>query len=261
MKKTMIALALVMAVTTSVIFANGQKETASSSSEELVLNFATNAEYPPMEFIDDDGNMTGFDIDLLNHIGTELGYTINIKNVAWDGIFAGLANGAYQGVAAGITVTDERKQALEFTNTYLEVTQAFISRSDDSQNKATTAADCEGKTVGVLMGSTSDIYLQDSGVDMEIKGYDDIASAVEDMLNGNTSIVVTDSVVAAEYVLKNESFKGKLTITGNDKSTSQPMAMCFQKGDTKNVELINGALAKMEEDGSLQALKEKWSLL
>ncbi len=257
MKKTLITLMMILAFTSTVVFAQGSKET---EEESKVITMATNAEWPPLEFVDEDGNITGFEMELLQKFSEVSDYTFTPINIAWDGIFAGLANGAYDGIASGVSVTEERKSAMEFTTPFLVVTQSIIVPTDTGF-EAAKIDELEGKKVGVQIGTTGDLMLQDSGYDVIIKSYDSIALAVEDLLNGNLDAVVTDSVVAGEYVLGNDAFKGKLKVSGTSEENVEPIAMCFPKGDTMHVEIVNNALKALEDNGTMDELKAKWGIL
>jgi len=258
MKKFTMMISLLLALVMTGVYANGNTEQA--NTEDKVVHIASNCEWPPLEFVDAEGNVVGFEIDLLKALEDVTGYTFEVKNVAWDGIFAGMANGAYDGVASGVSVTDERKNVMDFSSTILNVTQSIISPKSTA-NPATSAEGLSGKKVGVLIGSTGDLYLQDSGIDVDIKAYDDVASSIEDLINGNLDYAVTDSIVASEYVLQNENYQAKLEITGQAGDVAEPIAFAFSKGDSFHVNLVNEGLKTLEENGTFDTLKSKWKLI
>jgi polar amino acid transport system substrate-binding protein len=257
MKKTLITLLMVMAIATTTIFAQGAKETSAEADKVIVM--ASNAEWPPLEFVDENGEVVGFEIDLLKELEGVTDYTFEVKNVSWDGIFAGLANGAYDGVISGVSVTDERKKSMSFSDVFLNINQSIISLSSN-ENPSTNLESLVSKKAGVLIGSTSDILLQDSGLDIDIMSYDSIALAVEDLINGNLECVLTDSVVAGEYVVTNKAFEGKLKITGDLDGVSEPIAMCFNKDDSFHTEIVNAGLKILTENGTLDKLYKKWAI-
>ena len=257
MKKCILIAFLLLTITINGTFANGSKET---QEDEKIVHMASHCEWPPLEFVDTNGDIVGFEIDLVHALGEVTGYTFDIKNVAWDGIFAGMANGAYDGIASGVSVTTERKKVMDFSDTILNVTQSIIAPKA-KENPATNLASLAGKKVGVLIGSTGDLFLQDSGVDIDIKAYDDVASSIEDLINGNLDYAVTDSIVASEYVLQNENFQAKLEITGQAGDIAEPIAMAFSKGDSFHVNLINKGLQELKENGTFDTLKNKWKLI
>lgn len=259
MKKLLITLTLLLSITTLSIFASGSKE-APTENGKKVITMATNAEWPPLEFVDDKGNVVGYEVELTQALSTVTDYEWKVVNVAWDGIFAGMANGAYDGLASGVSVTEERKKAMLFTTPILKETQTIIVKSN-ATNPPTNLDELVGKKVGVLMGSVGDLFLQDSGKDIIIKQYDNIAFGIEDMLNNNLDAVVVDSIVAGEYVLTNDNYKGKLITSGQADTVGNPIAMAFPKGEMEKVEMVNKALAELEANGTIATLKAKYGIL
>jgi polar amino acid transport system substrate-binding protein len=260
MKKTIAIMLILSLCLPFAVLAQGQKE--SDTKESYV--FAANCAWPPLEFVDENGDIVGFEIDLVDEIANVSGTEISIMNVAWDGIFAGLSNGAYDAVASGVSVTEERKASMEFSTPIMTITQAIIAPVSTTDLHDVTSLD--GKTIGVQLGTTGHLYLDDylednPGTDYEIKAYDEIGFAVEDLLNGNLDCVVTDSVIASDYVLSNQNYAGKLHVTGTASDIGEPIAIAIKKGNTALLELVNGALATLEENGTMQQLREKWNIL
>lgn len=249
MKKTIIVLCILLACF-SPVFAGGSKE----KTDGYV--FAADATWPPLEFVDN-GVLTGFEVELMPMIGEKVGVTMTVKNVPWDTIFAGLANGAYDGVASGVTVTDDRKLTMDFSTPILSAGQVVIIKTPDA---ATVKGidDLTGKKIGVQIGTTGDFALDD--YDVVKRAYDDIGLAIEDMMNGNLDAAVCDSLIASDFVLANDNYKGKITVVG-EPFTEEDIAIAVKKGNTTLLNLINEGLAKMEADGSLAALKAKWNIL
>ena len=173
---------------------------ASGSSEKEGYTFATNANWPPLEYVDENGEIVGFEIDLIKAISETSGVPMDYVNTSWDTIFAGLANGQYDGIASGVTVTEERKQTIDFSTTIYQVTQSILTKKENSE--LTTVESLFGKTVGVQMGTTGHFAMEEYP-EITIKAYEDIALAIEDMINGNSDAVVCDSVIASDYVTQN----------------------------------------------------------
>jgi polar amino acid transport system substrate-binding protein len=249
MKKACIVLCVLLACLAPV-FAGGEKE----KTDGFV--FAADATWPPLEFVDN-GVLTGFEVELMPMIGEKIGVKMTVKNIPWDTIFAGLANGAYDGVASGVTVTDERKLTMDFSTPILSAGQVVIVRTGDAE-KFKGIQDLDGRKIGVQIGTTGDFALDDYNVVK--RAYDDIGLAIEDMMNGNLDAAVCDSLIASDFVLANDNYKGKITVVG-EPVTQEDIAIAVKKGDTKLLNLINEGLAKMEADGSLAALKAKWNIL
>jgi polar amino acid transport system substrate-binding protein len=232
------------------LFANGSKETNSG------YVFAADATWPPLEFVEN-GVLTGFEVELMPMIGEKVGVEMTVKNIPWDTIFAGLANGAYDGVSSGVTVTEERKKSMDFSTPILQAGQVVIIPVS-MKDAIGGIDDLEGKKVGVQIGTTGDFALD--GRPVEKKAYDDIGLAIEDMLNGNIDAAVCDSLIASDFVLANDNYSSKLMVAGSP-FTEEDIAIAVKKGDTELLDLVNKGLAMMKEDGSYDALKAKWNLL
>lgn len=251
------ALALLLtALTAATLFAAGAKETPAAGPKTYV--FAADATWPPLEFVDEQGNLTGFEVELMPLVGKEVGETFTVQNIPWDTIFAGLANGAYDGVSSGVTVTEERKKTMDFSTPILSNGQVVIIQTKD-QDAIKGVKDLPSKAkVGVQIGTTGDFALE--AYDVDTKRYDDIGLAIEDMLNGNLDACVCDSLIASDFVLANANYQGKLAIAG-EPFTQEDIAIAVQKGNTELLKKINDGLAAMEKDGSMAALKKKWNIL
>ena len=242
-----ISLVIAIFLIAAAVFAGGQ-------SEEKVYVFASDVAWAPMEFVDANGDVVGFDIDLMAAIAEEAGFKYEIRNTAWDGIFAGLANGAYDGVISSVTITDDRKKAMDFSDPYINAGQVLIVPKETSG--VTTLDDMVGMKVGVQNGTTGDFAVEAvSGV--ERRAYDEIGFAVEDLMNGNLDGVVCDSPVAADYVLQNESYKGALKIVG-EPFTEEYYGIAVQKGDDELLAMINSGLKAVIESGKRDELINKW---
>ncbi len=226
----------------------------SGCKKEDKIVIASDVAWAPMEFIDENGDMVGFDIDLMAEIAKAGGFKYEIKNTAWDGIFAGLANGAYDGIISSVTITDERKNTMDFSDPYINAGQILIVKS--ALNGVTTLQDMKGMTVGVQIGTTGDFAVE-AVAGVERKTYDEIGLAVEDLMNGNVDGVVCDSPVAADYVLANDNYKGKLKIVG-EPFTEEFYGIAVQKGNTELLEKINAGLKKVIESGKRDELIKKW---
>ena len=246
-KYAFIAIALLLLPLT--LFASGATE------EKSEYVFATDATWPPFEYIDEAGNLTGFEVELVPMIGEAVGKTFVVQNIPWDTIFAGLANGQYDGVASGVTVTEERKQTMDFSMPIASQGQVVVViTGSDIQS----ADDLTGKSVGVQIGTTGDFALDD--YDVNRRQYDDIGLAIQDMINGNLDACVCDSIIASDFVLANENYAGMLRVAG-EPFTDEEIAIAVKKGNTELLDLVNQGLQAMMDDGSFDALKAKWNIL
>lgn len=226
----------------------------SCAKKPAQITVASDATWPPMEYVDENKNVVGFDIDLVNEIAKAEGFKVEIKNTAWDGIFAGLAAGNYQVIASSVTITDERKATMDFSDPYVNAGQVLVIRKDTTGINA--LSDLVGKKVGAQIGTTGAIEIgKVQGV--ELKTYDEVGLAFEDLVNGNIEGVVADSPIAANFALQNTTYKDKLMIVGKP-FTDEWLGFAFKKGDTKTLKLFNDGLAKVKSSGKLDELQKKW---
>jgi polar amino acid transport system substrate-binding protein len=250
MKKTLL-IAILILVSFSVIFAGGSKEKSG-------YVFGSDATWPPLEYVDENGEVTGFEVDLIKEISNRANVPMTVRNVAWDGIFAGLANNAYDAVASGVTILEERKAAMDFTIPILEITQSIIVNKGIQDLK--DESDLVGKTIGVQIGTTGH-FAAEKIANVTIKAFDDIGLAVEDLINKNLDCVVADSIIASDFVLANENYANKLTVSGTVAGDVEQIAMAVKKGNKELLELLNKHIAELFEDGTIDKLKAKYDIL
>ncbi len=224
-----------------------------SAWAEKTIIFASDATWPPMEFVDANKNIVGYSIDFLTAAGKEVGFTPVFKNTAWDGIFAGLASGKYDSISSSVSITEERQKKMDFSEPYFVVQQALIVQKD---SKASSLADLKGKKVGGQIGTTG--YFAIKGAEgVEPKSYDEIGLAMEDLNVGRISAVVCDDPVAANYALI--KYKDTLKIASVIK-TDKPEYYGFpvKKGNKEILDLINKGIEAVKAKGIDQELKKKW---
>jgi len=225
-----------------------------STAKKFVI--ASDASWPPMESVDANKNIVGFDIDLINAIAKDQKFEVEIKNTAWDGIFAGLEGGAYDAILSSVTITDDRKKTYDFSEPYFDANQAIVTRTDDNTIKS--EQDLAGKTVGAQIGTTGAIYIGDKLKEATLKQYDTPDLAMMDLLNKNIDAVVVDTPVAANYALQAEQFKGKLSMAAQI-VTDERYGLTVQKGDPKKLlALFNAGLKNVKASGEYDRIYQKW---
>jgi polar amino acid transport system substrate-binding protein len=225
-------------------------------SQTKKFTFGSDATFPPMEFVDaTTKQVVGFDVDMINAIGKVAGFEAVVKSTAWDGIFAGLAAGDYDGVLSSVTITDERKATMDFSKPYVNAGQVIIVPK--TTKNVSKPSDLAGLVVGVQISTTGDIAVAKIAGVKEKKTYDDIGLAVEDLSIGRIDAVVVDSPTAAGYVLQNDKYKAKLQIVGVP-FTEEYYGIAVKKGNTELLGLIDKGLDVIMKDGTLDKLKKKW---
>lgn len=215
---------------------------------------ASDCTWPPMEMVNEDNEIVGFDIDLIKAVAEKGGFEVDIQNTAWDGIFAGLAAGRYDAIISSVTITEERKKKMDFSIPYINAGQVLIVSADD--NSTVSLEDLSGEKVGAQIGTTGAIEIKNRS-DLVLKTYDELGLAIEDLAQGRLSGVVADTPIAANYALQNPNYKGKLKIVG-EPFTKEQYGIAVKKGNEKVLKLINKGLEKVLEEGTDKELVNKW---
>jgi len=226
---------------------------AQSASDTIII--ATDAAFPPMEFVNDEKEIVGFDIDLMNAIAEEMDLTIEFKNTAWDGIFAGLDVGDYDAILSAVTIRPDRQENYDFSEPYINAGQAIVVRADEEDiSGAETLA---GETVGAQIGTTGAFAVEDLG-NATLKEYDTIDLAFLDLVNGNVDAVVVDSPLAWDYALISDQFVGRLKIVG-EPMTEECYGLMVRKGENQDLlQAFNEGLEKIKQSGKYDEIYDRW---
>jgi len=218
------------------------------------IKVATDATWPPMEMVDANKQIVGYDIDFINAVAKEAGLTVEFKNTAWDGIFAGLDTGKYDAIISSVTITDERKAKYDFSDAYTSIGQILVVPKTDKTSK--TIADLKGKKVGSQIGTTGAMEVKKvAGV--ESKTYDEIGLAFEDMAAGRISGVVCDEPVAAHFALKKKEYKEKFKIVGKA-FTKEGYGIVVKKGNKELVAQLNKGIQAVKAKKLDTRIHTKW---
>lgn len=234
--------------------------------EDGVLNVATNCEFDPFEFLDDDGNPVGIDIEIAAAIAEKLGVTLKITDMAFESVVGSVGSGAHDLAAAGLTVDEERKQSVDFSMSYFNSNQVVIAKSDDAILELTEVDDVEsalaGKKIGVQNGTTGYKYASGDSDDYDgvtdsdkVLGFASGALAVAALLNGQVDYVVIDAVPASKLVAANEGIAASSVVL-----TGEEYALAVKKGNSDLLEKVNAALQELIDDGTLEAIFNKYDL-
>jgi polar amino acid transport system substrate-binding protein len=221
------------------------------SSGELVM--ATNAQFEPYEFYGDDGKITGIDVEIMTKIAEKLGKTLRIEDMDFDSIVAAVQTGKCDVGAAGLSITEERKQFVNFTDTYTTAKQVIIVKEDSD---IAGPDDLNGKIIGTQTGTTGELYVTD---DYEAEGLATVErfksgnEAVLALTQGKVDCVVIDNNPAEVFVQKNPGLKILET-----EYTLEEYAFAVAKGNNDLLEKINKAVAELKESGELQAIIDKY---
>lgn len=218
-----------------------------------VMKVGSDTTYPPMETVDPaSGQIVGFDVDVLNAICAKINCKAEFVTTAWDGIFAALQQGQFDLVASGVSITDERKQTMDFSDPYIVVSQAVMLRVAD---EGMTLDDIKAKGLKLAaQTATTNATLAEELVGRDnVALYDTFAGAIVALKNGDVAGVIIDGTSAAAY---EKEFAGELII-GIKGLKSDPLGLVFRKGD-ENVAAFNEGLKAITDDGTMDALKAKY---
>ena len=218
----------------------------SKSKKELVM--ATNAEFPPYEFYENQ-KIVGIDAEIARAIADKLGMELVIEDMLFDSIIPALISGKADIGVAGMTVTEDRLENIDFSEPYVQASQAIIVKV--GEDKVKSAEDLEGKTIGVQLGTTGDIYVADvtENVERFNKGFE----AVQSLAQGKIDAVVIDDQVAKALAAGNDQVE-----VLDESFTDEEYAIAFKKGNEDLVKKVNKALAELKEDGTLQSIIDKY---
>ena len=234
--------------------AAGQSSAAQAPAAGSELKFGTNAEFPPFEFVTANGvigQYDGIDMAIAKQIAEENGKTAVIENMEFDSLLVALQNGQIDAVIAGMTVTDERKESVDFSTPYYTATQVMIVKEDSDIAKASDIAD---KKICVIQGYTGQTCMDEMGYPYEAfkKG----TEAIMELVNGKCDVVVIDSATAAKYVSDNAGLK---IVEDSTAFEGEEYAIAVQKGNTELLNMINAAIEKKLADGTISALAAQYA--
>jgi len=227
------------------------QETPDLGGRTLIVGSDTT--YPPFESVDQEGNIVGFDVDVLNAICERVNCVPEFRTTAWDGIFPALAGGEFDMVASGVSITPERDAIVDFTEPYHEVTQAVAVRVEDED---LTLEDFTGGDLilGAQTGTTNAATAEGLVGRERVRLYDTFNTAVQALLSGDVDGVAIDDTAADAFV---EQYAGEIAVNIRDVQSGDQLGFVVPEGDPL-VDALNAGLAEIKADGTLDALVEKW---
>lgn len=214
-----------------------------------VLVMATNAAFPPYEYYEGD-KIVGIDVEIAEAIAKELGMTLEIEDMDFNSIITAVQSGKADIGAAGMTVTEERLQNVVFSESYATGVQVIIVPEDSD---IASPDDLEGKMIGVQEATTGHIYCSDDYGEDNVTAYTTGANAVEALKTGKVDCVVIDNEPAKAFVEANEEIKILET-----EYVTENYAIAIAKENEDLLNKVNAAMEKLESDGTLQAIIDKY---
>ena len=235
--------------------ASSEVASSSAAAAELTtveagkLTMATNAAFPPYEMTTDAGEFEGIDVDTAKAIAEKLGLELQIDDMDFDAALLSVQQGKADIVMAGVTVTDERKAVMDFSDSYATGIQSIIVPNDSD---IASPDDLAGKTIGTQRGTTGYIYCSDDFGDENVVAYDDGLTAVQALNNGQVDAVVIDNAPAKEFIAANPGL-----VILETSYAEEDYAIGLAKGSSLK-DAINGALEELKADGTLQSIVDKY---
>lgn len=218
--------------------------------EKLIIG--TDATYPPMEYKHENGNFEGYDIDLANEIGSEMGYDIEVKDIAFDKIFDALDTKEIDVIISSVTITEERSQKYNFSEPYINAGQVIVVRRNEGKSAMSTE-DLKGKRVGVQKGTTSEEEALKYTSRNLVTAYSDYTQAVVALSNKLVDALIVDLTAAKGLVDENPT----LAIV-SDPFTNEFYGVVLRKDDVELKSQIDRVVLSLQKRGVLNNIKQKW---
>ena len=251
-----VALALIMLLALAACGNKGNASGDLTTVEAGKLHMSTNAAFPPYEMIADDGSFEGIDVEVAQAIAEKLGLELVVDDMDFDAALLAAQNGKSDIVMAGVTVNEERQKVMDFSDTYATGVQVVIVKEDSPIQTIDDLANAE--MIGCQKATTGYIYCSDTpenggyGED-HVTAYDNGATAVQALVNGQIDAVVIDNEPAKSFVAANPGLKILDT-----EFAVEDYAIGMAKGNTQLLEAINGVMAELKADGTFQNIVDKY---
>lgn len=249
MKKRILSIALIAVMAATLVCACGKKESAGMTVNDGVLTMATNAYFPPYEYYEGE-EIVGIDAEIAEAVAEKLGLELKIEDMEFDSIITAVQTGKADMGLAGMTVTDERKESVNFSDTYATGIQVVIVTEDSD---IATVDDLAGKKIGVQLATTGDIYASDDFGEDNVEKYSKGNDAIMSLTTGKIDAVIIDNEPAKNFVANNPGLK----ILDTEYAV-EDYAACLNKDNTELLEAVNKALVELKADGTLQGILDKY---
>ncbi|MBQ4046661.1 MAG: amino acid ABC transporter substrate-binding protein [Lachnospiraceae bacterium] len=211
--------------------------------------------YPPMEYFDEDGaTPIGFDIELAQALADDMGLKLEVVDTAWDGIFAGVETDKYDVILSSVSWTQERSESHTLSETYIANAPVLVVPND---SEIKDIQDLAGRSVAVQMETTADYLIQDyvkDGLDTELRQYEKVINAFDELKMGRVDAVCTDSVVAAFYL--GDDVNNYKNVWQSEEA--EPICMCLKKGNDALKTALEASLKNLRDNGKLAEISVKY---
>lgn len=221
-------------------------------AQKPVLRVAADCAFVPFEFMDENNQIVGFDVDLAKAIGEAMGYEVQFLDMAWNGLIPSLLNKNIDMIASGMSITEERAKQVNFSDQYFTSVLTIVVHKNNTG--VATLEDLANKKVGVQINTTGDFAAEEiPGV--SIYRYNTVPETLQNIVIGIVDAAIIDLPVAEAFFAANPN--APLKHVGKV-SEDDYFGLALRKEDTELLEKVNAALAKLKEDGTYQQIYDKW---
>ena len=246
-------IALALCLTMVLAFAACSKSESSSASFTTVnsgkLTIATSPDFPPYENLDDNGNIVGIEIDIMQLIAQKLGLELQVDAMDFDAALLAVQQGKSDMAVSGITVTEERKLVMNFTDSYTTAVQVIVV----PEGSDVTLDNLGDQMIGTQRGTTGYLYTVDDYGEDHVIGYDTYTTVVQALLNDQIDCIVMDDAVAREYVAANPGL-----VILDTSYADEDYAFAVDKQNEALTQAVNNALKELIADGTVQKIIDQW---
>ena len=219
---------------------------------------AVDGDWPPMKMKDAQGNIIGYEMDMIKAIGAEAGFQVSIIEVPWENIFEGLNAGKFDAIMASVSITDQRKEKFDFTLPYFSAEQLLVVP------KSLVVKSFEGKTIAAFEATTGAAALKKSElVSKKFYPVSEMENPFKDMADGKIDGVICDTPVAINYAFLKDAYKGKFAIVSEQSVLGKPSGkeeygIVVKKGNTEVLDLFNNGIKTVNAKNIDTGIKAKW---
>jgi len=239
MKKTIIGAALMAFAMSATVQA------------EDALRIGTEGAYPPFNNVNADGELVGFDVDIANALCAEMKRECELVAQDWDGIIPALVNNKYDAIIASMSITEERMQAIDFTDPYYSNYLSVIAAADTTVTQETLG----DAAIGAQRSTIGSQWAEDTlGSRADIKLYDTLPAAFSDLQAGRVDTVIADFLPGAEWIGQNDGF----SFVGERIDIEDKIGIGIRKGESELADALNAALAAIRENGTYEEISVKY---
>ena len=225
---------------------------AASAQDKMKLKIGTEGAYPPFNNLNASGELEGFDIDIAKALCEEMNAECEFVTQEWDGIIPALQAGKFDAIVASMSITEERKQQVDFTDPYYTNSLTFVAPKDSVFDPSTA----DGKVIGVQQGTIAAAFVEENYPNADLNAYPSQLEAWADLANGRVDAVLADFGVQYGWAQSPDGqcceFKGD-PVDSNDR-----IAIAVRKGETELAEKFNTAIAAIRENGKYAEINKKY---